>query len=138
MKNHNRFQKARMLVDLSGIKVNKRDDKERITEAFVNGSAGKRYLVLLKRNREKDTILTECLLDTSNGNLPCPSSKFTICYHALSVLLQSASENGKKVLFTDTMEKAKKLLNFGGEIYTVYSEKEIERKAPVFMVVNDR
>lgn len=121
-----KFQKARAVVNLQGIKVNKTDSKGRIKDAFVNGSHAKIYNVILKRTDDNRLAIAECLLQTVAGNVDCKSAYYGLCYHALATVIESAERQGKKIAFCANEEDAKRRVNLGGEIFKLVSERNLE------------
>jgi hypothetical protein len=128
-----RFQKAHHLAKMSMVKVNKRDGKNRITDAFVAGSEAKTYDVILRRYNP-NVIETECLLDTGAGGQHCKGGTRAVCYHALATIIFSAIENKLEASICQTYADAERRQRIGGKIYVLLSRYAKDNR--LWLVVN--
>lgn len=133
----NRFDKARHLSDMNMVKPLSVDSKGRIKNALVPGSEAKTYDVVVWRQDSNNEIKVECFLDLgANGQVLCKGGRYTVCYHMLGVLLQSASDNGMNAAICKTEENAEMRKRIGGKVYTIRSKHALDN--PIYMVVNTK
>jgi uncharacterized Zn finger protein len=125
-----RYQKARRIFENNQVGVASRDRDGKIKTAYVPGSNGKRYHVILRRN---GVVSSECRLDTAAGFQECKGNHMTVCYHSLAVMLQAAAEQGLEIALCDSEEDAARRSHISGKATFVTSHQAPGKK--VWMVV---
>lgn len=96
----------------------KRDASNRPVLLDVPGHSGRRYTVIIRR--QKGIISTECL-HSLQGQAYCKGGLQTICYHGFAAIIAMATEAGKQVVFFEDEKEARKYGNFGGTAVPIKS-----------------
>lgn len=112
------------------IQILDRDKTGKPCKLNVPGHEGRRYTVILRRQKGK--LLAECLHSEASSNWPCEGSNKSICYHCLAAIIATAADSGKKVTFFEEYKDAKNYSNFGGVVCLVEGWKSHKQ---LFMVV---
>lgn len=94
-----------------------RDKMGKPCKFIVPGHAGRRYMVILRRQKGK--LLVECLHNEAGSNWECEGSSKSICYHCLAAVMAAAADGGKTVVFFAEYAAAKKYSNLGGVVILI-------------------
>lgn len=121
MKALTRYEKARTLAKGGFVHILRTDSKGRAIEAYIPGSAGKRYHVIIRRNN--NDLTAECRVDVgAHGYKRCPSTKGgRVCYHALALVVASAEANAHETAICATKDIANRTLRLWGDSGVVYT-----------------
>ena len=99
--------------------VKSSDKLGRVRAVEVPGHHEYRLVLLSRLDSKPDTIIAECLMQTSIGLIPCKGNgRSTACFHSMSAVEVAAKECGAKVVgwFADQPDalKSLNLKQFGG------------------------
>jgi hypothetical protein len=76
------------------------------------------------------------ICDCSRNKTPCSGQGKVVCYHSLAAVIYSASQRGNEVNVCDDESKADRLVNLGGEKFTLVGKDNVTR--PMYVVVQPK
>lgn len=114
-----RVEKARAGAKFA--KITQRDKAGMVRVVVVPGSDGKQYHVILRRHG--GIWSGECRLAVGPaGHVPCEgNSNGYACYHCMTAVIVAAEDAGKKVQFTNSEPKARRLERLGMKAFRLQS-----------------